>query len=80
MSESDLINKAINHALNDEWNDAHEIVQNLNSEIACWIHATLHKIEGDSSNSRYWYARTRHQYEEFSDPVDELLHIKTMHS
>jgi hypothetical protein len=32
----------------------------------------LHKIEGDSWNSRYWYARTGHRYEEWDDPLAEL--------
>jgi hypothetical protein len=76
MNQDDLIIKSINHALNDEWDEAHKIVQEINSEVACWIHATLHKIEGDSSNSRYWYAKTEHTFEEFNDPVDELMHIK----
>ena len=32
-----------------------EIVQEINSNEAGWIHAYLHKIEGDISNAKYWY-------------------------
>lgn len=41
---------------------------------AHWIHAVLHKIEGDRWNSEYWYARTGgHQYADFdSDSAAEL--------
>ena len=67
--------KAVNLALKDEWAAAHEIVQDLSDPTACWIHAVLHKIEGDASNSRYWYARSRHAYDEFTDTQEELKYI-----
>ena len=31
----------------------------------CWIHAVLHKIEGDASNARYWYRLAGQSYEAF---------------
>ncbi|WP_369384880.1 hypothetical protein [Methylobacillus glycogenes] len=39
------------------------------------VHAVLHKIEGDEWNSRYWYKRSKHEYEEFTDPQAELRAI-----
>ena len=36
---------------------AHEIVQNINTETAFWIHAYLHRVEGDLNNANYWYNR-----------------------
>ncbi len=41
----------------DNWDAAHEIVQSSNSAEACWIHAYLHRKEGDLSNANYWYRR-----------------------
>jgi len=68
---------AIDAALAGHWDRAHEIVQQDEaSPLACWIHAVLHKIEGDAGNSRYWYARTAHSYGEFSDAKQELAAIK----
>ena len=62
--------------VSDDWNGAHTIVQNINSPIAQWIHAVLHKIEGDVSNSKYWYTRSSlANYDDFEIPNEELLHI-----
>jgi hypothetical protein len=66
---------AVQAALDGEWDRSHKIVQEYGDPIACWIHAVLHKIEGDAGNSRYWYARTSHQYEEYASPQDELRAI-----
>ncbi|PIE33905.1 hypothetical protein CSA56_09455 [candidate division KSB3 bacterium] len=62
------------------WDTAHGIVQRMNTEDAMWIHAYLHREEGDLSNSRYWYSRTRYTMldmsleEEWESITDELLH------
>lgn len=40
-----------------EWNQAHEIAQAVESADAAWVHAYLHRKEGDSSNAAYWYDR-----------------------
>ncbi len=50
--------EAIDLALTGHWDVAHEIVQQYDTDsMAAWIHAVLHKIEGDPENSRYWYRR-----------------------
>lgn len=41
----------------DNWNKAHELVQDLDTNEAAWIHAYLHRKEGDLSNAQYWYRR-----------------------
>lgn len=40
-----------------DWEGAHKIVQNDSSPEAAWVHAHLHRIEGDEMNARYWYRR-----------------------
>ncbi len=40
------------------WDRAHEIVQNANDLDSAWVHAYLHRKEGDLSNARYWYKRS----------------------
>jgi hypothetical protein len=70
------LRESVEAALMGDWHKAHEIVQQDEYDpFACWIHAVLHKIEGDAWNSRYWYARTEHRYEEWTDPPDELRFI-----
>jgi len=38
-----------------DWTAAHEIVQDIDSRTAAWVHAYLHRKEDDESNARYWY-------------------------
>ena len=68
---------AIDLLLNDEWDAAHHIVQDLSDSHAQWIHAVIHKIEGDVGNSRYWYNRSGLEvFESFNDPKEELQLIR----
>lgn len=69
------LHQAATLALAGEWDKAHEIAQAYSDPLACWIHAVLHKMEGDEWNSRYWYARAKRQYEDFPDIEAELQHI-----
>ena len=41
----------------DNWQQAHELIQDLNDTIAAHIHAYLHRKEGDAWNADYWYNR-----------------------
>jgi hypothetical protein len=40
-----------------DWNKAHAIVQDENCGDAAWVHAYLHRVEGDLGNASYWYRR-----------------------
>ena len=40
-----------------DWDAAHKIVQDESGADAAWVHAYLHRREGDLSNARYWYGR-----------------------
>lgn len=44
------------HALRGEWQAAHDAVQDDTDECS-WVHAALHREEGDVSNAGYWYRR-----------------------
>ncbi|GBQ90407.1 MULTISPECIES: hypothetical protein [Asaia] len=44
-----------------DWAAAHEIVQSNERDAECnWVHAWLHRKEGDQDNARYWYRRAGH--------------------
>jgi hypothetical protein len=76
LSRADLA-QACDHALAGDWDAAHAIVQHDEDDtVSCWIHAVLHKIEGDAANARYWYGAAGQFYESFPDPVAELRAIK----
>jgi len=38
-----------------DWNGAHELVQHGEDRASAWVHAHLHRAEGDDWNARYWY-------------------------
>ncbi len=38
-----------------DWDKAHKIVQDDDSRDAAWVHAYLHRVEGDLPNAGYWY-------------------------
>jgi hypothetical protein len=42
---------------NGDWNQSHDVIQDINSKNAAWIHAYLHRKEGDLGNAQYWYSR-----------------------
>lgn len=39
------------------WERAHKLVQDESSAEAAWVHAYLHRVEGDLGNAGYWYRR-----------------------
>jgi len=49
--------EALWHAGKGEWDTAHRLIQDLSGPEAAWIHAYLHREEGDISNAGYWYRR-----------------------
>jgi hypothetical protein len=42
-------------AAKGQWDAAHKIVQDESSADAAWVHAYLHRVEGDLGNAGYWY-------------------------
>ena len=40
-----------------EWDRAHQIAQELVDSDGSWVHAYLHRVEGDKWNSNYWYSK-----------------------
>src|SRR3954453_13092106 len=44
-------------AAKGDWAKAHEIVQDEAGVDAAWVHAYLHRVEGDLGNAVYWYRR-----------------------
>jgi hypothetical protein len=50
---------ALWHDARGDWSLAHETVQDDESPNGAWVHAYLHRKEGDRSNAAYWYTRAR---------------------
>jgi hypothetical protein len=77
VPQVDLV-KAIDLALAGEWDAAHQLVQQYEADAtAAWIHAVLHKMAGDTANSRYWYRHAGRLEHVDMEPRGELAAIKS---
>jgi hypothetical protein len=71
--------EALWHEGKGDWNKSHDIAQEIHSKEGSWIHAYLHRKEGDSGNASYWYYRAERPVcktsleQEWRDIVAELL-------
>ena len=54
--------QALWHDANEDWVNAHLITQEINTQDAAWIHAYLHRKEGDQSNAHYWYQQAGRKF------------------
>lgn len=75
---SDLL-RALWHDSKQDWNTSHNIAQEIETSDGSWVHAYLHRKEGDESNARYWYSRAGKKFpkasleEEWEEIVEMLL-------
>ena len=64
------------------WEKAHELINDMEGPQAAWVHAYLHRKEGDNSNARYWYARAGKPVcslsleKEWEELVEALINIE----
>jgi hypothetical protein len=62
-----------------DWQRAHESAQQDEGPAESWVHAYLHRKEGDSSNASYWYSRAQKPastisvQQEWREITEELL-------
>jgi hypothetical protein len=71
--------RALWHDARGDWDSAHRIAQDVEDESGAWVHAYLHRKEGDLGNAAYWYRRANQPIatddleSEWSRIVTELL-------
>lgn len=51
---------------NGNWEKAHELIQDMVDKKAAWIHAYLHRKEGDIWNADYWYRKAAKERPSYS--------------
>lgn len=49
--------RALWHDARGQWDEAHRIAQDVEDADGAWVHAYLHRKEGDHGNAAYWYRR-----------------------
>jgi hypothetical protein len=70
---------ALWHDGRGDWDQAHRVAQDVDDETGAWVHAYLHRKEGDIGNAGYWYRRARRRPatgsldQEWAAIVTELL-------
>ena len=58
--------KALWHDAKGDWEASHDIAQEMYNPMGSWIHAYLHRKEGDEWNARYWYRQAGKPFPEMS--------------
>ena len=57
-SDFSLHKQALWFAGRGDWENAHQIIQEMNDDFSSRIHAFLHRQEGDLSNAAFWYSKS----------------------
>lgn len=70
---------ALWHDIQSDWHKAHELAQDVETANGAWVHANLHRKEGDTSNASYWYRQAGKKFpsqtlqQEWEEIVTEFL-------
>ena len=64
--EASVYLKALWYDAKGQWDMAHTLIQDVEDNNASWIHAYLHRKEGDRANAGYWYRRAGKKMPEVS--------------
>lgn len=71
--------KALWYAGKNDWDASHNIAQDIHDKTGSWIHAYLHRVEGDTFNANYWYNKASRRMpgyslqQEWEEIVRELI-------
>jgi hypothetical protein len=60
--------RALWHDARGDWHAAHDTAQSADDHTGAWVHAYLHRKEGDATNAAYWYRRAEKPVA--TDPLD----------
>ena len=70
-SELSLAQRALWLAKANQWHAAHDLCEEVSDPAGSWIHAYLHRVEGDLGNASYWYHRANRDMPPTSVSLDE---------
>ena len=73
--------QALWHDAKGDWDRAHSLAQEIETKDGAWVHAYLHRKEGDLGNAGYWYRRAARELfagtldDEWAEIVTALLEL-----
>jgi hypothetical protein len=71
------LQKAVALLEKGDWQAAHAIVQqDEESALSCWAHGIVHRMEGDTSNARYWYGQAKRPFAADASIEAEIAALK----
>lgn len=62
--------QALWHDAKGDWDTAHTLAQEMPDPDGAWVHAYLHRVEGDESNAGYWYKRAGKDHSRLELPAE----------
>ena len=67
--------KALWYDAKGDWEASHNIAQDMHEVMGSWIHAYLHRKEGDKFNAGYWYKKANRPFsnKSLSEELKELV-------
>ena len=71
-----MLEQAMAAVETNRWDRAHEIVQDMHTVEAYWLHGIVHRMEGDLGNARYWYRRAGRPFTQNTSVEDEIKALK----
>ena len=71
-SRAAILVAALDRLRANDWQGAHVLVQDLEDPVGFRIHGLVHRLEGDLSNSRYWYGRANAVLDMHCSVADEI--------
>ena len=57
MTDRDRVRQGLAALKGGDWDGAHDQAQAGTSPLCAWLHAHLHRVEGDPGNAAYWYRK-----------------------
>lgn len=67
-----VLHQVLVHLRAGRWNEAHNLVQSDNSELAAWLHGIVHIQEGDLEDAEYWYGKANQHFRGRGSLAQEL--------
>ncbi|MEY2893669.1 MAG: hypothetical protein RJA98_3577 [Pseudomonadota bacterium] len=71
------LRQVLAHLHAGDWTAAHNLVQQLDSPLAAWLHGIVHIQEGDLEDAEYWYGKSERHFRSRGTLAEELARFES---